>query len=40
MSDLAELHENFRSLLLEQKQSLTDQMEVIEFINEAEDVTG
>ena len=39
ITDLTELHENFKSLLIEQRQSLLDQMAVIEFINEAEDVT-
>ena len=33
MTDLTELHENFKSLLIEQRQSLLDQMAVIEFIN-------
>jgi len=39
MNDLTELYENFRSLLLEQRQSLEDQRLVMEFIYEADEVT-
>merc|ERR1719285_283191 len=39
MNDLTELYENFRTLLLEQRQSLEDQRLVMEFIYEAEEVT-
>jgi len=39
MNDLTELYENFRTLLLEQRQSLEDQRLVMEFIYEADEVT-